>query len=372
MIHVPDPGTTAPLPVLRTGQKPTMGDIAAHLGVSRQLVSIVLRDHPGASEATRERVKRAATELGYRPNIAARTLRQATSKSLGVVFVPTHATEPDIVASMYPAGQACGYNLVLSAETPTRTADQAVAELLGYRCEAIVLIGSALTTRGIKALARDTPVPIVNVGAGRRNDYYDVVRSAGDHGIADAVKHLSTLGHRDIAYIDSEAMPPASLRRAGYVRAMKTLGLPLRIVTVAGEYTEESGSIAARRLLADARMPTAVVAGNDQAALGAMYVFMAAGVAVPQSVSVTGFDDSRIARLSAINLSTVRQDAEEMGAAAVRAALRRVDDSALAPTELVIAPLLVVRGSTGAPRTSVDATRTSVGARTKPESRRPA
>ena len=353
MNHVPDRETPDPSAEGRTTQKPTMGDIAAHLGVSRQLVSIVLRNHPGASEATRERVKRAATELGYRPNIAARTLRQATSKSLGVVFVPTHATEPDIVASMYPAALARGYNIVLSAETPARMADQAVAELLGYRCEAIVLIGSALTTRGITALSNHTPVPVVNVGAGRKNPAYDVVRSAGDVGIADVVEHLWLLGHRDIAYIDSEAMPPASLRRSGYVRAVKTLDLPTRVLTVAGEYTEESGSIAARQLLAAATFPTAVVAGNDQAALGAMYVFLAEGLAVPESVSVTGFDDSRIARLSAIDLTTVHQDAEEMGAAAVRAALRRVDDPALAPTELVIAPRLVVRGSTAVPRTRV-------------------
>jgi DNA-binding LacI/PurR family transcriptional regulator len=326
-----------------------MHDIARHVGVSRQLVSLVLRDLPGASDETRKRVRRAAAELGYSPNIAARTLRQASSKYLGVAFVPSHATEPDIVASIYPEALKRGYNVVLSAETSTRYNGQAVDELLGYRSEAIILIG-AVETRVIEALVRRTSVPVVSVGAGVRNPLYDIVRSAGDLGIDSAVDHLAELGHTDIVYINSESMAPAPLRLLGYNGAMARLGLRPQVITVSGDYTEESGSIGARQLLAKGRLPTALVAANDQAAMGAMQVLLRAGLSIPDDISVTGYDDSRFARLSAVDLTTVRQDPTEMGQAAVDAALRRIVDPTLEPTEFVIDPQLVVRGSTAAPK----------------------
>jgi DNA-binding LacI/PurR family transcriptional regulator len=327
-----------------------MGDIAAHLGVSRQLVSLVLRDAPGASEQTRERVRRAAAELGYSPHIGARTLRQAKSKHLGVAFTAAHATEPDIVESIYPAAEARGYHVVLSAQTQTRSTVQAVEELLGYRCAALIIIGSTLSASELKDLTRRSRVPVVIVGAGRRNMSYDVVRSAGDVGISMAVHHLAGLGHRDIVYIHSESMPPAQLRLDGYLAAAAELGIEPRVIRMEGDYTEESGSGAARQLLAGSCLPTAVVAGNDQAAFGLMQVLTRAGVSVPEEVSVTGFDDSRVAQLSSVDLTTVRQDPAEMGDAAVEAAVRRVGRSAVRPTEFVIMPTLIPRGSTTPPR----------------------
>ena len=179
-------------------REPTMADIATHLGVSRQLVSIVLRDMPGASPVTRERVTAAARQLGYSPHIGARTLRQTKSRHLGVAFAPAHATEPDIVEAIYPAAAAQGYHVVLSAQTPTRSTAQAVEELLGYRCAAIIVIGSLLKPPATRALAKRVKVPLVVVGAGDGSTVYDVVRSAGDRGIALAVDHLVALGHVEV------------------------------------------------------------------------------------------------------------------------------------------------------------------------------
>lgn len=326
-----------------------MGDIAAHLGVSRQLVSLVLRDAPGASAQTRERVRQAAAELGYRPHIGAQTLRQSASTHLGVAFTPAHATEPDIVESIYPAAEARGYHVILGAQTPTRTTTQAVEELLGYRCAALIIIGSTLRGSELKNLAKRCTVPFVSVGAGVRNRSYDVVRSAGDVGISLAVHHLVELDHRDVVYVHGQAMPHAQLRLDGYLGAAAELGLHPRVIGMAGDYTEEAGASAARQLLADGPLPTALVAGNDQIAFGLMQVLTRAGICVPEQVSVTGFDDSRVARLSSVDLTTARQDPAEMGGAAVEAALRRVGHAAT-PTEFVITPTLVARGSTGPPR----------------------
>lgn len=331
-------------------RQPTMADIAATLGVSRQLVSIVLRDQPGASAETRERVKVAARQLGYSPHVGAQVLRQHSSKQLGVVFAPAHATEPDIVQAIYPSASEQGYQVVLSATTSTRNSMQALEELLGYRCAALIIIGSDLGQAELRSLARRATVPLVAVGAGRRNRTYDVVRSAGDEGIALCVRHLVELGHVDITYVHASSMPPSALRLAGYIRAAEELSLKPRVIELAGDYTEECGAEAGRRLLAGRSLPTAVVMGNDQAAVGLLLTLARAGVSVPQDVSVTGFDDSHFASLTAVDLTTVRQDPEQMGRRAVEAALRRLRDPEAKPAEVVTRTSLVVRTSTARPR----------------------
>lgn len=333
---------------------PTMADIAAHLGVSRQLVSLVLRDAPGASEETRRRVRDAAKELGFSPHVGARSLRRARSTDLGVIFAPAHSTELEIVEHIYPAAAARGYDVILSAQTATRSTNQAVEELLGHRCAALIVIGSDLDHKGLLAVTRRSPVPVVEVGYGRRNAYYDVVRSSGDKGIAAVVTYLAELGHRQIAYVDPAAMPPAALRRRGYERATNRLGLAADVLSMTGDYTkgdyfEEAGSAAARMLLERGKLPTAVIAPNDHTAVGLLQILVRNGVMVPGEVSITGFDDAPIARLSSVDLTTVRQDPELMGVAAVDAAVRRVKDQELKPGETIVGTSLVVRGSTAAP-----------------------
>ena len=331
-------------------QRPTMTDVAVRAGFSRQLVSLVLRGAAGASPQTRERVLQAAAELGYSPDIAARTLRRRTSAYLGVVFTPAHSSESDVVEHMYSAAAAAGYGVVLSALTPARDQLIAIQELLGYRSEALILIGTTMIPADLRSLGRRVPVVTVGGGPADLAAGVDVVRSAGDQGIAQSVEHLVALGHRDIAFVHTPDMPSSTLRQQGYVRAMRVAGLSPRAVTVAEGYTEDAGATAAGMLLAEDPLPTAVVTGNDQAGLGLVHALLRHGVRVPGDVSVTGFDDSRIARLSMLDLTSARQDTAEMSAMAVHAALRRIGDPGLPPGEFVTVPTLVVRGSTGLPR----------------------
>ena len=333
---------------------PTMADIAAHLGVSRQLVSLVLRDAPGASEETRRRVRQAALDLGFSPHVGARSLRRTRSTDLGVIFTPAHSTEPEIIEHIYPAAAARGYDVILSAQTAARTTNQAVEELLGHRCAGLIVIGSHLDHAGLRAVSERSPVPVVDVGYGRRNASYDVVRSAGDDGIDDMVAYLARLGHRRIAYVDPVAMPAAALRRRGYDRATARLALTADALAVPGEYTkgdyfEEAGSTAARVLLQRDELPTAVMAANDHTAVGLLQVLLRHGVRIPEDVSITGFDDAPIARLSSVDLTTVRQDPQLMGVAAVEAAVRRIQDRELKPRQTVVTTSLVERGSTAQP-----------------------
>jgi DNA-binding LacI/PurR family transcriptional regulator len=327
-----------------------MADIAADLGVSRQLVSLVLRDQPGASPETRARVTEAAKRLGYSPHAGARLLRQSTSRQVGVIFAPRNAPEQEIVQAIYASAAERGYHVVLSAATDTRSGMQAVEELLGYRCAALIVMGGDLGSADLQSLARRANVPVVAVGAGRRNRGFDVVRSAGDDGIAACTRHLAELGHRMITYVHASSMPAAPLRLSGYLRATKELSIDPVVLEIPGEYTEECGAAAARLLLRGTELPTAVSLGNDHAALGLILTLARAGVSVPADISVTGFDDSQPARLSSLDLTTVRQDPQEMGRAAIDAALRRLSDSTRRPRETVVDASLVVRSSTAPPR----------------------
>jgi DNA-binding LacI/PurR family transcriptional regulator len=327
-----------------------MKTIAESLGVSRQLVSLALRDAPGASAETKERVRRVALELGYSPHIAARSLRRSQSRHVGVVFQPQHSHEPAVVAAIYEVAEQEGFHVVLGAETQTRSTSRALDELIGYRCAAVILMGSAEAAARVEDIAARLPVPLVAVNCGAPGGRYDVVHSAGDRGTAQAVEHLAALGHRHIAYVHPTLMPVGGLRHQGYCDAVRRHGLRRDVVRVTSSMTEEAGSTAARVLLARPALPTAVACANDQIAFGLMQVLLRQGVRVPEDVSVTGYDDDRLARLSAVDLTTVQQDATEMGRKAFAAAARRIADAAAGPEEHLIQPSLVVRSSSAPPR----------------------
>jgi DNA-binding LacI/PurR family transcriptional regulator len=329
-------------------RRPTMMDVAARVGVSRQLVGLAFRNESGVSSSTRERIFQAASELGYSPDIAARSLRRRSSNYIGVLFNPAHSAAVDIVEALYPAAQQRGYNLVLSAVMETRSEGEAVAELLGYRTESVILISPGTPVAELREIAER--VPVVDIGRPLPPGICSVVRSAGNIGIARAVGHLVELGHRRIAYVFGPELPDSATRLQGYFDAMQSNALSAQVREVPGGYTEESGARAAESFLADDELPTAIICSNDHAALGLVYRLLREGVRVPEDVSVTGYDDSRIARLSFLNLTSVRQDPGEMGTAAVEAALRVMSDPQTVPEEYLILPKLVVRGSTAPPR----------------------
>ena len=332
---------------------PTMADVASHLGISRQLVSLVLRNQPGPSSRTRKRVLDAARELGYQPHLGAQGLRRSRSKQIGVGFVPSNFTEPDIVEAMYEIAGQVGYGIVLSAQTPHRNTEQVLNELLGYRCAGIITIGSTLSDEALEQQALRSAAPIVLVGSGSRNVAYDVIHSAGDVGIAQCVQHLVELGHRNIVYVDVTTIRPAPIRRAGFLAACQEHGLDPLIVESDEPFAEEGGAAAARRLLDHGGLPTAIVCTSDQVAMGAAMVLLRAGVRVPDDLSITGFDDTLLAGWSFFDLTSTRQDPAAMGRAAMAAILRRLADPQLLPEEHVIEPILIPRSSTAAPRGGV-------------------
>ncbi|MFI6409584.1 LacI family DNA-binding transcriptional regulator [Streptomyces sp. NPDC050548] len=338
-------------PEVPDGKRPTLAHVAARAGVSVALVSIVMRGAYGASAASRERVLKAAEELGYRPDTRARVLRSNRSRLLGVQFGLRHPFHTDLVEGIYAAAEPAGYQIALSAVAPTRGERQAVEALLADRCEALVLLGPEVPATRLAHLA--TQVPVVSVARRLRPapPAVDVVRTADDEGARKAVDHLVALGHRAIAHIDGGRAPGAADRRRGYRTAMHRHGLDEHVRVLPGGLTEDDGARAARTLLAEKARPSAVLAFNDRCATGVLDTFLRAGVAVPGEISVVGFDDTSLSRLAHIDLTTVAQDIPRLAELAVGRAIARLDGEAVPDGEQVVAPRLVVRGTTAAPGT---------------------
>lgn len=331
----------------------TLADVAAQVGVSTALVSIVMRGVPGASPATRDRVRQAANDLGYVPDSRARVLRQGRSQLLGVMFGVQHPFHADLLEGIYAAAEPAGYDVVLSAVAATRSEERAVNTLLADRCEALILLGPQAPKRWLATLA--ARIPVVVVARTLKNPNLDVVRTADAEGIQLAVDHLVSLGHARIAHVDGGDAPGATQRRRGYRSAMHRHGLDAHVQIVPGGLTEDSGARATNALLAQKTLPTGILAFNDRCATGVLDILLRAGVAVPGQVSVVGFDDSHLAGFSHIDLTTVRQDAPEMAELAVGRAIQRLTHQAdTTPAnagagghDLVIPPTLVIRGTTG-------------------------
>lgn len=328
-----------------SSRRPRLADVAAHVGLSPASVSLVLRGQPGPSQETRTRVLEAANALGYRADRTASLLARRRSGLFGLMIDVHSAFHAELVEHVHSAAERAGYDVVLSTTTRTRSEARAVETLLDFRCEALVLLGPEASAAALQEL--DRTVPVVVVGRRVRPAVVDVVRSADDRGVGLAVDHLVRLGHSDIAFVDGGRGTIAADRRRGYREAMRRHGLVDRTRVVAGDHTESGGARAAQELMTPGGgASSAVLTSNDRAALGLLDVLSRTGVRVPQDVSVVGYDDSSLAQLAHVDLTSVNQDAEQQAAGAVHAAAQRVTGDRTAVREIVLEPRLVVRGTT--------------------------
>jgi DNA-binding LacI/PurR family transcriptional regulator len=311
-------------------RKVTLEDVAKAAGVSRALVSIVVRRAPGASDETRARILAIADELGYRPDVRARLLARSSSRLLGVAFSVNSLHHADLVPSIYDAAEAHGYEVILSGRTPRHDEKHAIDTLIGYRCDAIIDIAPEQTEADLSRLSRGLPVVVVGRRIAHQAGTVDVVRTDEASGLQQAVEHLAGLGHRRIAHIDGgPGQTTMTADRRRFFRAtMDRLGLRATCSVVDGGNTGPAGRAAAGVLLASDAPPTAIVTFNDEAAWGAMRAIFDAGLRVPEDVSVVGYDGTTLAEIAPHRLTTVRQDFEAIGRLSVERAIARLEEGA--------------------------------------------
>lgn len=325
---------------------PTMEDVARRAGVSRALVSLVFRDSAKVSDDRRARVLAAAAELNYSPNLPARALASRRTRAVGVLL--NNLNNPffaEITEGIEEVASDLGYRLLLSTGGRQRRRElDALDVFVESRVEGAILVSPDVSAADLRRLA--AVAPVVVTGRLLRGPGIDRVNTDDALGAHLAVAHLVELGHRRIAHIDGGHGASARPRRAGYERAMRERRLRPQVVP--GEFTELAGARAVERLLRN-RLPTAIFAANDLIAAGAMDRLERAGLRIPEDVSLVGYDNTFLAALHHVALTTINQPRQEMGGLAMRTLVARVEDLHRATVTHILKPSLVVRRTTGPP-----------------------
>lgn len=322
-------------------------DVARAAGVSQATVSRVLNDDGRVLPATRERVLAAIDRLGYRPNAIARGLVTSSTGLVGVVVgALTNPFYPALLEAIAARLAERGMKMVLHQGAGSE--DEAVRPLLEQRVDGIVLTSSSTgSSIALELARRRVPVVLVNRTADGRA--CDSVSGENAGGGALAAEHLLELGHRRIALIaGSPHASTARERAAGFRAALRRAGVPLpRELVAAGDFRFEPAYAAARGMLALDRPPSAIFCANDLMAFAALSAARRAGIAVPDRLSIVGFDALPMSGWEAFQLTTVRQPLPEMAREAVGLLAARIADPERPAQRLVLPSSLLVRATTG-------------------------
>ncbi|OFV79610.1 MAG: hypothetical protein A2Y78_05745 [Acidobacteria bacterium RBG_13_68_16] len=327
--------------------EPTILDVARKARVSKSLVSMVIRGEDGVSAKNREAVRQAIEELNYRPNVIARSLVQRRTRMLGVMI--SDLRNPffgDVVSGIQMRAADLGYRVLFNTGDRVPNLEEAAIEsLLELRVDGLILAAPRVDDTIIERACRAVPVVVLNRDTSATCS--DSVTNDNLAGASLAVEHCASLGHTRIAHIDGGTGAGANVRREGYLAAMQRLGLAANVLTVEGGFTENGGYQAARELLKQFPLPTAIFAANDVSAIGALKALEEAGLRTPGDVSVVGYDNTSLAALPQISLTSVQQFGADIGRLGMECIFERIEGRRSTPRHEVVAPTLVVRTSTG-------------------------
>ncbi|MBO9576944.1 MAG: LacI family DNA-binding transcriptional regulator [Sphingobium sp.] len=342
----------------KRNNRPTIIDIAKQAGVSFKTVSRVLNDNPHVATELRERVLKAAADLDYRPNLAARSLAGPRSYSLALLvalhlddiqsaedwYLPAFLS--DMQFAMTLACQKAGYRMTIEiCDWPDDTKPPALPASLSRAEIDGIIVTPPLCDREEMIRALDaTGIPYVLIAPGLDVDQALTV-ATDEYGGAEAMtKHLLDLGHSRVAFVEGPAgHHAANARKRAYCEVMAAAGL--EAIIESGNFFFSSGQRAAETLLAMREPPTAIFCANDDMAAGAIAAATQRGIRVPDQLSIAGFDDSAMARITYPALTTVRQPLGTMASMAVRL-LAAAGEAGDEPRQITLPWKIVERAST--------------------------
>lgn len=332
----------------------SIADIAKVAGVSHTTVSRALRGSPLISEGTRERIQRLAGEMGYTPNAIAQSLQRRRTSTIGLVV--TSIADPflsDVVKGVEEVARAAGFSVLLSTTHNDPEQEMAVIETFHRRrVDGILVASSRITSEYKKRLDHiRVPTVLINSQDDSQDELLHWVAVDDRVGAQLAVEHLLQLGHRSIGYIGISSRPRSNRQRLqGYQSALAAAGIPSRaswvVITPTTEASHEEDVAAGQAslpCLLDAEV-TAVFCYNDMIAIGVLTACQEQGIAVPQELSVIGFDDIRMASYVTPPLTTIHQPKVELGRLATQVMLDLLNNCP--GRNHVLQPTLISRAST--------------------------
>jgi DNA-binding LacI/PurR family transcriptional regulator len=331
--------------------KVTSMDVARRAGVSQSAVSRVFTPGASASKATIAKVRKAAAELGYRPNALARSLITGRSRMIGlVVAYLDNYFYPDAVERLSVALQAQGYHVLVFLAAPTVGDVQGVVqEILDYQVDGLVLASVSMSS-DLAAQCQALDIPVVLFNRDQDDPRLSSVTTDNYRGGRELADYLLSLGHRRIGYIAGfEGASTQRDREAGFRDGLAAAGLELA-AREPGEFSQEIARTAARRMFDRPDRPDAVFVCNDHMAFAVMDVLrFELGLSVPGEVSVVAFDDVPPAAWPSYALTSYRQPIRQMVAETVSTLLSRIEAERAEPRRVRLAGRLVVRNSTRPP-----------------------
>lgn len=337
----------------------TIDDVARAAGVSAMTVSRVINGGRNVRDTTRATVQEAIAKLGFSPNTAARSLAAGDATHIGLLYAnPSAAYLSQFLLGALDAARRAGVHLVIeSCESENADEQAEVTRLFATSdVEGVILPPPLSESQAILAELGALGIPVVTVAMGQLRDDSLNVRIDDVRAAAEMTEHLYALGHRNIGFIKGNPKHVASHDRyQGFLGALKAHGLdPAAAHVEQGYFTYRSGLSATERLLDRPKPPTAIFASNDDMAAAAISVAHRRGLAVPNDLSIVGFDDTSLATTVWPELTTVKQPIAAMAEAALDLLLddfkSRRADAPRGSAERVLEHAIVVRDSCGPPR----------------------
>jgi LacI family transcriptional regulator len=329
---------------------PTIYEVATLAGVSLATVSRVLNNNPNVRPSTREKVLTAIKELGYQPNLLASALMTKQTRTIGLL-VPDISNPyfAELCRSVEDACAARGFSTVICNTDERLDREERQITLLRQKGVDGMIFASAL--EGDENILRliKSEYPVVLLSRGLDGQPVDQVTVDDLEGGLVATRYLLGLGHRRIALFSGPLRStPGLYRKKGFEAALELAGMTVDTSLMeSGQFTITSGMEMMERLLAKADpLPSAIVAGNDLIAIGAMKVLRRHGIAVPEAISIVGYDHTLLAEIVDPPLTSVAQPMQLMGSKAVELLEERIVSSRREPVKVVLPPQLVVGSST--------------------------